>query len=554
MKKRILFGVFAMLLANVSNAQLNNLYRKNSSLISYDRHRVYEAPSGNVVLARMDDSYGIGDGNDLIQMYSPDGTMLWSFGEEDIFDGANSNYIDIAFDSESNVYICGSNFPMTAFYPKSEVIKLSPSGQELWRINFTQQSDWSEEVFEIEITEDNRIFLLAQLYQDSLQSIGPVFIEIDNEGNTLQFQPDPSFTIGYSQLFAPNDGFLYVVNESHVAKLGYDGSVVWNSDFGFADGIEVYFSYESFEYNVVFSNNKIYVSSDLYDPMLAQPQFGMTIFNLDGDIEQTLAYSILPDVTSLLDITPLHLKVDALGNIYVAGTFSYGDPQGPTMQMDDADMTDANRGGKGGSLMGSFATRIDQTFNQNWSVGHFQEVVTFTYPTGIFITNERLAVVYNEGSFDLGTQLIECYDNATGNVVWSHSETANGVFEQSTPTGSLLDSDGALYTFGRGINTIETGTENSIYLYKYELLANGMEEMSNNDAHFIWPNPARQQLFVNTKVGTNCISVYDASGKLVLKQLVNSQIKVLDVSSFSPGVFTLVQTGDSSVVSRFVVE
>jgi len=196
MKKSLLLFLTLCAFGNDQFAQLIDVWKNGTDMMTYDRKRAYEAPSGNILLARMDDYYGIGDGNDLLRCFDADGALLWSFGEEDFGDDSGSNFIDIAFDSESNAYVAGANFPQAALYPKTEVIKISPTGEELWRINFTQQSMWAEEVFEIEISEDNRIFLFATLFNADAETIIPHFIEIDTDGETVHFQPDINFDFG----------------------------------------------------------------------------------------------------------------------------------------------------------------------------------------------------------------------------------------------------------------------------------------------------------------------------------------------------------------------
>jgi len=546
MRSRLLYFTVLLFTAFPSLAQLTNAWRVNTDMGTFDRKQIQEAPSGNIVISRMDDYNGIGDGNDLVQSYTSDGTFLWSFGEEDFFDGSNSNFIDIDLDADGNIYLCGSNFPQNSLYPKSEIIKLSPSGEELWRINFTLQLTWSEMVYEIEITEDNRIFCLAQLYQDTLQSIGPVFIEISADGAVLQMQEDSNFEIGYSQLFAPGDGYLYAIDNAHVVKLDYNGNILWNTSFNFTDGLQPFFPFQRVEDCITFSNGKIYACLGLYDPMGIEQIFGIATFSLDGTIEQTLTYSILPEISSLFNIFPNYMRIDQSGNIFVVGTQS--SPGGDILNA-------AERGGKGGSTTTtSFITRIDNLFVQNWSIGYAQSVNVNTYTHGAFLSEERIAVVFNNGNVDTGTQRVECYDNATGAMVWAHEETDNGIFQRSLCSTLFQSSNGAIITAGEGINVDVNGTGSTVYLYRYDLLSNGIEHSTAHTLGSMWPNPASKQVFVEALPAMEWLYVYDMTGKRVMAERMTGSIKTLDVSTLSPGMYTLIQSGETDVAQKLIVE
>jgi len=555
MRSRLLYFTFLLLTAFPSLAQLTNAWRVNTDMGTFDRKQIQEAPSGNIVISRMDDYNGIGDGNDLVQSYTSDGTFLWSFGEEDFFDGSNSNFIDIDLDADGNIYLCGSNFPQNSLYPKSEIIKLSPSGEELWRINFTLQLTWSEMVYEIEITEDNRIFCLAQLFQDTLQSIGPVFIEISADGAVLQMQEDSNFEIGYSQLFAPGDGYLYAIDNAHIVKLDYNGNILWNTSFNFADGLQPFFPFQRVEDCITFANGKIYACLGLYDPMGIEQIFGIATFSLDGTIEQTLTYSILPEISSLFNVFPNHIRIDQSGNIFVVGTYSYDPTVGIQTPHGDDSLNAAERGGKGGSTAtNSFITRIDNLFVQNWSIGYTQSVNVNTYTHGAFLSEERIAVVFNNGNVDTGTQRVECYDNATGAMVWAHEETDNGLFQRSLCSTVFQSSNGAIITAGEGINVDVNGTGSKVYLYRYDLLANGIEHSTAHTLGRMWPNPASKQVFVEALPAMEWLYVYDMTGKRVIAERITSSIKTLDVSTLSPGMYTLRQSGETDAAQKLIIE
>ena len=546
MKNTLLLLV--VLLSNLpqTQAQISNLWRADAEMMTYDRQRVYEAPSGNVVHARMDDYYGIGDGNDLLRCFSPDGTLLWAFGEEDFTDNSASNFIDIDIDSEGNTYIAGSNFPQTASYPKSEVIKISPTGEELWRINFTQQSTWSEKAYQIEITDEGRIFLLAQLYNADAQTIIPYFIEINAAGETLQYIPDTNFVIAYSTLFAPGDGFLYAADDLHIIKLNYDGTLVWDQPFTYGEGTNGYFGYQTAEFNVRFMDGKIYTCQEVYDPNSMEQQFGISVFTLDG-VADVYTYTILPDMQELNGVKPRFLDIDDSHNIFVTGDYLYGDFQGPTIADGD------DRGGKGSTYRGSFTTRIDNAYTQNWTINYPESTgADSRYAIGTFLYQNKITVAYHSGDSDGPDQRIECYDNTTSAISWSHNELSNDVFAHSTPKGLLIGSDGDLYTFGTGDNPSEFGFDYSIYLYKYDLIISSINTLNKSEQIALWPNPANDFLNIQSTNNIETLEIYNYMGQLCISENMNTLQATLDITSLSAGVYVIKLSGKKHAAIEFI--
>jgi hypothetical protein len=84
------------------SAQINNLWREGSEATPFNNKRCYEMPNGNILLARMDDSNGIGEGIDILLCYSPAGELLWTYGDITSQNPIFSNFVDLDFDSNNN--------------------------------------------------------------------------------------------------------------------------------------------------------------------------------------------------------------------------------------------------------------------------------------------------------------------------------------------------------------------------------------------------------------------------------------------------------------------
>jgi hypothetical protein len=545
---RIVFFIALSLLAITfdSDAQISDSWKVGSDMASIDRDRIFEAPNGNLILARMDYYYGNGIGIDEIRCYSPEGVSLWSYSDADFLDNSASNFIDIDFDSESNVYVVGSNFPQSASYQKSEVIKFSPSGEELWRIDFTQQIDWAEEVFEIEITADDRIFLLATLFNASASTIITHFVEIDDAGQTLNMIPDLDWELGYAQLFDFGDGFLYTVDQQRATKLNLDGSIVWQADFDFGANYITTFEDERIEYLVEYRDGFLYAAVILNEPDFTFEDFGLVKVDASGQIE-THVYGILPEYQELWGVNPLFLEMDSGGNFYVVGDYSNGNA-GPTVD----DILD-ERGGPGEPFSGIFIQKIDAGFNQLWlSEYPFFPTDPYGFPTGTFFANDKLAVIFQYTTAGGFGQMIECLSESIGSVIWSDLESSNGVNEQSEPHASIISSAGALYICGKGINSGQKGEVSRIYLYKYELSPVGIEAGAMQPEVVVYPNPAIEYVSINQNHDYQYVDVIDQTGRILLQERMSFGLNRLNIQSLEEGVYMMKLTGNDVQVIHFV--
>lgn len=543
--KRLLLFCFTFVVIT-AQAQLIDAWKVASDLMPYDLKRVYECPNGNILVARMDAYLGIGDGDDQLLCYSSDGNLLWSFGETDNTDNSNSNFVDIDFDGESNIYIAGSNFPQSASYPKSEVIKLSPSGAELWRINFTQQSNWSEEVFEIEITSDDRIFLLATLYNGNVDTITPQFIEIDQDGQTITLIPDTNWEIGYAELFNFEDGFLYAVENNRAVKLNYDGTVVWQADFNFGESLYPLFDYDATEYLVKYRDGNLYCALRIDDTTLTDQYFGLAKVNSDGQVETHL-YTILSDLEQLANINPSYLEMNDNGDFYIAGVYAYGG-SGPALDGED------DRGGKGGST-GTFVHKVDASFNQSWFIDYPAiENAPALRPQGTFMQNDKFGVVFEQTLFDSMDQVTVSYDEVNGSEIWSHTESSNEVNEQSNPSACMLSQEGALYVCGDAFYNTEDGNMYNIYLYKYFFTPVGIASNSSVESCVVYPNPAQNHITLTGSADFTSIEIMDCAGRVILKEQFSAPAKTYNIESLVSGVYFVRLCGESTLVRSFMKE
>jgi hypothetical protein len=539
------FLLFSILLFNLdSSAQLNGLWRAGADFDAYDDKRCYEMPNGNLLVARMDTYNGIGDGDDLVICYTPDGEELWAYGDVTNENLTSSNYVDIDFDSNSNVYLSGTYFPLNASYPKSEVTKLSANGEFLWVTDFTQQSDWSENAFQIEVTEEDRIFLFAQLYYEPISTLSTYFVEIDANGEVLTMIPDPEYQIGSGTLMDFNDGFLYAMNSTFITKLDYDGEVVWTTDFEFGEQFTSGFTYDGAEKLVQHKDGKIYACLGLTDVNTNNLYVGIAVVTTSGGLEQSIDYSILPDLAGLYYTYPMYLNIDSDNNLYATGTLFYGDGGIVRSTMEE---TGANRGGKGGSTYsGTFVVKIGSDFQQQWVSTYLEnDVDGVHYPAGSFMNNDQVGVVYRKGLFETNLQKVTQYNSTDGSISWEHLETNTDVFQTSIVGSCLLSSSGHLYTCGSGYSVVDFENISGIYLYKYAIDGVGVSEKIDNTTIRVYPNPATDQINILGVEAGSYLMVYNSVGQLCYNERMTSSQAMIDTQTWSAGVYQINIVGTS---------
>lgn len=534
---KLKFLLFAILLLNLeSTAQLNSLWRTGADFEPFDDKRCYEMPNGNLLVARMDTYNGIGDANDLVVCFSPDGEELWSFGDVTSENVTFSNYVDIDFDSNSNVYLSGTYFPLNASYPKSQVTKLSANGELEWVTDFTQQSDWSENAFEIEVTEEGRVFILAKLYYEPVSTLSTYFVEIDGDGNVLTMIPDPEYQIGNGTLMDFNDGYLYVMNSTFITKLDYDGEVVWTTAFEFDEQFTSGFTYEGAEKLVQYKDGKIYACLALTDTSTNNLYVGIAVMTTSGGLEESINYSILPDLTGLYFTYPMYLNIDSDNNLYATGTMFYGEGGIVRNANDDSG---ANRGGKGGNTYsGTFVLKLGSDLQQQWVSTYLEDDIEGVhYPYGTFMNNDQVGVVYYKNLFDSNLQKVVQYNATNGNISWEHIEMNTDAFQTNIVGSSLLSSTDHLYTCGSGYSMVDFENVSGIYLYKYAFEGVGVEETISLSGLYVFPNPANDLVNVSNVELGSVLTVYNSVGQICFQSKLTSSQASIDVSNWAAGVY-----------------
>ena len=103
----------------------------------------------------------------------------------------------------------------------------------------------------------------------------------------------------------------------------------------------------------------------------------------------------------------------------------------------------------------------------------------------------------------------------------------------STP----FSDENALY-FG-GFDPNGNTATNKAWVYKKDYQLNAVNEFTENESNFvIYPNPASNQLFIESKTQVDqAFSIINLLGETIISAQLNGQIEALDISSLAPNIY-----------------
>jgi len=87
------------------------------------------------------------------------------------------------------------------------------------------------------------------------------------------------------------------------------------------------------------------------------------------------------------------------------------------------------------------------------------------------------------------------------------------------------------------------------------VLVDATEDNYYHEGLMIFPNPAKNEIFVNSDCGINSIYLYNTFGQLITNQKVNDKNYRFNLSEFNLGVYLLkIEFSDGFVSKRVVIE
>jgi len=258
------------------------------------------------------------------------------------------------------------------------------------------------------------------------------------------------------------------------------------------------------------------------------------------------------------------LTLDAIGNIYVVGSFDAlvdfdpgaGSYNLASYGMEDCFILKLNSSGNfvWAKRIGNsdFEEPSDITIDSNGNLfitGYFTYTVDFD--AGIGITNLTSASNYSDA-------FITKYDS-NGNFAWAKSFGGNGY---EAGSAILLNSAGNIYVAGyyqytvdfdpgTTTNNFTSGGGDDVFILKLTQVPAGINSYENTDVISIYPNPGNGIITIDSKEMIEEVTIRNVLGEIVTQ---SKQYKI-DISKEAKGIyFVTVQTEKNFYTERVIVK
>lgn len=547
---KTLFTALLFIIVTSSSIGQMNLEWLNNTELNAASTAMKQGPDGSLYFITKDEYGGIGNTPNFIQKISPDGDLAWQFGEGDFFDGMNSHYLDFEIDSDNNVYVVGTQFDANDQYPKTEIIKIDETGAEVWREDFTTTSTWSEAIQQIEITSDNRIYLIARLYDPAINTLSQALIEMATDGTTVFQTIDTNYDLPLQYLYITSADEIFVFNDFRIKQIDNTGAEIFSYDFS-ENEYDYYFSTFYDFYTMDEDEEYLYFSHAPSSNLGSMDSFKVTKMKKDGSENVQSLVTPFPDIPNMLGLYPVYTYVDSNEEIYVCGYIFYGEQGGPNLPTVDGhlDSFDSSRGGKGGTqFRKEFVLKLNSDLSLAWVKDYnFMNIGSEAIPAGGFFHQDTF--VYQTAIQDGQTVLpyFISHNDLNGEIIWTHTQQPTELFSTFQPSSLITGDDQAIYAFGRGELFIDDQMQyQSRYVSKYLL-----EEFVNiteqeNQTFRLYPNPANDFINIESKSTINHYVIYDRTGRIVLQKTEPTPTFRIPLTTLAPGVYFFNLNGETT--------
>jgi hypothetical protein len=541
---KTLFTTLLFIIVIGSTGQMN-LEWLNDTELNASSAAIKQGPDGNLYFITKDEFGGTGSNNlNFIQKISQEGELIWQFGENDFSDGQDSQYIDFDIDSENNVYIVGTQSDNMDVFPRTEIIKINPSGNEVWRLSLNDNNDISEAINHIEITSDDRIYLIARL--DGNQSL----IELDTDGNTIFLNENSNYELPNGFLYTTSSDEIFVFDDDRLTRINNNGQEIFSFTFA-APELEYYFNILYDLYTVTNDEDYLYFTQTCPGYGATPNALFFTKMSLDGsEITQELIVPF-PEITNMDSFNPYFTYVDANQEIYICGNYYVGEennPNSPTVD-DHLDSAAHIRGGKGGNSLipMEFVIKLNSDLSLAWSKSFdYMAQDNNVLPAGGFFHGNNFVYQTSIQDGEIVLAYFTAHDDLTGDIVWTYTQQPNELFNTFRPYSLITGDDQAIYAFGRGdllINDQIQYQSNYVSKYLLEDFVNVAEQ--ENQTFRLYPNPANNFINIESKSSTNHFVIYDSTGRIVLQKTEFTPNFRIDINTLAPGVYVFNLNGET---------
>ncbi|MDH5683231.1 MAG: SBBP repeat-containing protein [candidate division WOR-3 bacterium] len=560
MKNLLLFALLLLLVTNLF-AQVDTVWVRRWTSPGYESDWAYAIAADNLGNVYVTGNNGFGNYSQWTTIkYTADGDTAW------VRYINNGNYNErgnlIVIGPFGNIYITG--YTMSSGDGDYYTVKYRPNGDTAWtrRYNGPNPTDGYDFANVIAVDEEENVYVTGYS-QSASYDFDYATVKYDSSGVqqwVARYNGSGNGTDHAEAIAVDNSGYVYVTGYSNPYSSGtiYDyvtikynptnGDTLWVRKYNYADSSDAAFDI------AVDGSGNAYVTGR--SKGLGTGSDIATIkYYPNGDTAWVRRYN--GPVGNGGD-TGYGVEVDALGNVYVAGSSagvgtgtdivmikynSSGEEQWVTRYNGPANGTDAIYDDGGGKCL-----KLDQ----------FADVYVVGYSMDSESTRTRqdyLTIKYNSDGIE------------QWHATYNHLDSCIDV-----PTAIAVDNSGYIYVTGRSqtepVSYIDWAT------IKYRQTP-GVEERSTLKAlrstPEIYPNPARSVIRVRVPyVGATSLSqqsgsgnpsykkeemnlkIFDVSGKLITETEISSPETQISLTGIKPGVYFL-QLGTETMTKKFIV-
>lgn len=457
--------------------------------------------------------------------YDPNGALLWAYQ----FGGSNHDQgYALATDQSGNVYMAGHFQGSVDFDPTANVTLFNASGATdiaIVKLNANGGFVWAQRIggSDYDIVES-----IAIDVNNSLLVTGSF-------RQTVDFDPGPG-----TQNLTANGTFN---DDIFILKMTSGGSFVWVKQFG-AMGLDHPYDLTTDASGNIYAGGYFEQTVD-FDPGSGVANLAATlgsdafILKLDGNGDYTWAKAYGGNMADEI----YGITTDANGNVFAIGDFWSASVTFGSTTLTSAGQSEA------------VLCKHDASGNLLWAAA----ISGSDVQTGRVIRTDTAGYIYVCGYFNgptdfdpgAGTASQSGAENAylakldaNANLVWYTSIGAAGTDDAMT---MQLDDSANIYIGGYFENTVDfdfnSGTFNlaASGYDMYVLKLNGNQSMgipaNLENGVKVYPNPAHDQLTIETETPEGIAELIDLSGRVVKTTAINTNVTRIDVNDLAEGMY-----------------
>lgn len=534
-------------------------YGSNDAPSQEEPYKIVRDNLGNLIVCGFSTSQDFGT-DPLVVKFDPNGNLLWSARYTGNVQG-NNEALDIAVDSNNDIYITGNVWGAGSYYDIFTV-KFSASGQQLWSKTFNGSLNGWDEAGAITIDSNDNIYITGAAAALDL-TYDLVVIKYDSQGNELWNYIFDGGTGGWvwgHDILADGSGNIYVASlyyngtsyDLSLLKLNASGNFVWESSYDNSGNDENGLSLNltsggdivvcgagyvggGYNYLLVSFDSQGNVNWNAYHAGKNDQNPSMTI---DGSDNIYIAGSIRIGST---DDDFLILKYDNAANLVWEETYDGGENRYDAAAAVTTD-------GSGNVFVGGYQSFVDSSFTYIYQIvlvsldssGTFlwsavpNNLGTYSYASDILLDQSGNAVLAGMDAYPRDIDLSSF--NSNGNQIFHSSFDGNwGSFDRANDF--VVSSTGDVIIGGTG----STQNSSDFLTIKYDANGNFKWKARYNGASnlidIIWAvdvdNNGNVYVTGSSEVTANIRDIvtikYDPNGNLIWEKIFDGSLQLNDI-------------------------